>query len=353
MDRKNIVKISVMAAFFLATSLWTIFAKTPDYSESERRVLAGFPDVEAGSIVSGKFADEFEKYATERFPGRDVWRSIKAYTNPLKDNHGIYTEGKHLSKMEYPMHTPMLDYAVGLFDTVKEAYLQDNPIYLAVVPDKNRYLAGKSGHLKMDYEQFSEYVAEHMSYAEYIEIADLLEADDYYNTDTHWRQDKIVDVAQRIANAMGTEISTQFSAQKLERPFYGVYAGQSALKCKPDTITYLTNPAIGNAQTEGAKAVYDMEKHRDPYEMFLSGNQPVVTIKNPGCSNGKRLIMFRDSFGSGIAPLLIDGYAEIILVDLRYIPSSMLAEYVNFENADILFLYSTILLNNSKSMNGF
>ena len=30
-------------------------------------------------------------------------------------------------------------------------------------------------------------------FAEYISISDLLERDDYYKTDTHWRQEKITD----------------------------------------------------------------------------------------------------------------------------------------------------------------
>ena len=102
----------------------------------------------------------------------------------------------------------------------------------------------------------------------------------------------------------------------------------------------------------GADAVYDMKKAtgRDPYEMFLSGNQPVITIENPLNDSGKRLVIFRDSFGSSLAPLLIEAYSEIVLVDLRYISSDKLGEYVGFEGADVLFLYSTTMLNNSLGM---
>lgn len=103
---------------------------------------------------------------------------------------------------------------------------------------------------------------------------------------------------------------------------------------------------------EGAKDVYDMEKakDKDAYEMFLSGNQPIITMRDPENAEGKRLILFRDSFGSSIAPLLMSGYSEIVLVDLRYISSDMLGEYVDFEGADVLFLYSTLMLNNSLGM---
>ena len=56
-------------------------------------------------------------------------------------------------------------------------------------------------------------------------------------------------------------------------------------------------------------------------------------------------MLFRDSFGSTLAPLLLQDYAAITLVDLRYIASDLLDNYVSFGGADVLFLYSTALFN--------
>ena len=356
MKNKNLVTVLLIASFFLGFSIWSIFGKTPDYSESERRVLAKFPEVTAETLLSGKFSKEFETYSVERFPLRDGWRSIKAYVRTgvfaQKDNHDIYVADGHISKLEYPMNKDMIYHATDVFEKVRDTYLKDNEIYLAVIPDKNRYLAEKNGYLSMDYELFNKAVRSRMEYATYIEIADLLEYNDYYQTDSHWKQEAIVDVAERIGSKMGVDVKSDYKKSKLETSFYGVYKGQSARMHSADHITYLTNKAIELAKVEGAEAVYDMQKAegRDPYEMFLSGTQPVVTIKNEQNNTGKRLIVFRDSFGSSIAPLLLVGYEEIVLVDLRYIPSDLLGEYVEFSDADILFLYSTMLLNNSLSM---
>ena len=84
--------------------------------------------------------------------------------------------------------------------------------------------------------------------------------------------------------------------------------------------------------------------------MFLSGNQALVTVKNPVNTTGDRLIIFRDSFGSSIAPLLAEGYSEVILIDLRYVSSDMLGSFVDFAGADVLFMYSTLLLNSSLAL---
>ena len=98
--------------------------------------------------------------------------------------------------------------------------------------------------------------------------------------------------------------------------------------------------------------VYDMEKAngKDPYEMFLSGSISLVTIDNPNAKTDKELVLFRDSFGSSIAPLLATGYSKVTVVDIRYVQSAILGRFVNFENADILFLYSTLVLNNSETL---
>jgi hypothetical protein len=104
-------------------------------------------------------------------------------------------------------------------------------------------------------------------------------------------------------------------------------------------------------------SVYDMSRlnGNDPYEMFLSGAQSVIKITNPNNTSGKRLIIFRDSFGSSITPLLAQGYSEVVMLDLRYIMSDYLSspaisKYIGFDNADVLFLYSSLVLNDAMSM---
>ena len=105
-------------------------------------------------------------------------------------------------------------------------------------------------------------------------------------------------------------------------------------------------------QNDREISIYDMEKAlgRDPYEIYLSGAISLITIENPNATTGKELIIFRDSFGSSLAPLLVEGYEKITLVDIRYLRSDMLSKFITFENQDVLFLYSTLVLNNSETL---
>ena len=77
---------------------------------------------------------------------------------------------------------------------------------------------------------------------------------------------------------------------------------------------------------------------------------PLITIENPNYKSDRELIIFRDSFGSSIAPLLAGGYAKITLVDIRYLRADLLDRFIEFKNQDVLFLYSTSVLNHSETL---
>ena len=84
--------------------------------------------------------------------------------------------------------------------------------------------------------------------------------------------------------------------------------------------------------------------------MFLGGEIAKLVIENPNAKTDKELVIFRDSYGRSIIPLMIDDYAKITVIDTRYQIPQLLLMGVNFDNADVLFLYSTLVLNASSEM---
>jgi hypothetical protein len=292
---------------------------------------------------------------------RDGWRSIASFVARnifLKLEEGGMSEiNNHLTKADSPENEDMMNHAAKQFNYIYDTFLTDNKVYFSIVPDKNFVLPNDSGRPTLDYPGFIDRMRSKVTRMEYIDITDLLSSDDYYYTDTHWRQEKITDIASRLADAMGTKLNHSYTENTLDVPFYGVYADQHGGKVNPDTIKYLTNDTIDNAKVSAVSdkgmmiesSVYNMEKAqgKDPYEMFLSGTMALVTMENPDARTDKELILFRDSYGSSIAPLFLSGYKKITLVDTRYIKSAILGNFVDFDGADVLFLYSSTLLNNS------
>lgn len=365
MKNKNIILTVVFALLIGGLSLVCWFKPYTTYSESERRPLAEKPELTSESIVSGEFMTEFEKYTVDQFPARDKFRRIKAlfstYIYNKKDNNGLYVADGHISKIEYPVNPEMVDHAEERFDYLYERYMKDKNvnIYLSIVPDKNYFLAEKNGYLSIDYDKFISDFKDRMEYMTYIDILPMLSIDDYYRTDSHWKQEELCDVAESIAESMGADVKIQYTVNTLNNPFRGVYLGQSALPLRPDTIKYLTNDVLNNCTVsylDSGKAeigeMYNMERAygKDPYEMFLSGTSALIEIDNPNAKTDKELVVFRDSYGSSLVPLLVEGYRKITVVDIRYIQSGFVGNFIEFDNQDVLFLYSTTLLNNSMAM---
>ena len=352
---KNLAVVILAAVWIFGLSLWGILSPDPEMSESERRRLAQLPKPSVQSVLSGKFMSDFEKYSADSFPMRDGFRRIKSFAEYYAfmqlDSNGIYVKDGYISKLEYPLNESGVNNVIEKMNYILDNYLSDGRrAYLSIIPDKNYFLAKASGYPCLDYEKMVEDLREGVPGAEYIDIFPLLEISDYYRTDTHWRQEKITDVAETLAQKMGSKTGGEYYPTALEKPFYGVYYGQSALPLDGEELFYLDSDVIDkmtayNFETGETGGVYDLEAAgSDPYDIFLSGPRSLMTIENP--SGSGELVVFRDSFGSSIAPLLAEGYAKVTLADIRYIQSTRLGDFVDFGNADLLFLYSTLVVNN-------
>ena len=359
----NIVTVVVLGVVFVSLTMASWLLPPQEFSDNERRKLAQRPKFSLDAMSDGSFMTEFEKYTLDQFPLRDQFRTLKAYTTydvfGQLDNHDIYIQDGYAAKLEYPLQMDSLEHAADRFAYIYEKYLADKEmnIYLSIVPDKSYFLAEKHGYLSTDYEKLFHVMRNHMNYADYIDITGTLDITDYYKTDTHWRQEKLPETAAVLAEGMGTSISGAYTEYALDVPFYGVYYGQSALPLPPETLYYLSNDVLDgcivtNHEDQTMGSIYNMEKKsgKDPYEIFLSGPRSLITIDNPNCESDKELVIFRDSFGSSIAPLLSKGYATITLVDIRYLRADLLERFIEFKNQDVLFLYSTSVLNHSETL---
>lgn len=360
---KDLLTIALSGAFVLVLSLWAIFAPDGAISESERRPLAQAPAPSLESVLSGRFQSGFESYALDQFPLRDEFRTLKAlsvrYLFGEKDNNGIYVAGGHAAKLDYPMDTGSIDHAVDRFRYLYETYLAETEanVYLSIIPDKNVFLAADNGYPVMDYEAFCAAVREKMDFAGYIDLAPSLSLDSYYRTDIHWRQEALANTAQLLAGGLGVTLSQGYESVLLDTPFYGVYRGQSALPMEADALAYLTNSIIESCrvydyETDSYLPVYDLSRAEgdDPYEIFLSGPKSLLRIENPNAQTDRSLVVFRDSFAASLIPLLAEGYRDITLVDIRYLSPASLGRFLSFDQQDVLFLYSTPVLNDSSAI---
>lgn len=356
MKKVKSLAFGLIAALWLGLSFCAWLTPSEEFSLTERRKLAQFPAISLENVESGKFSADFETYSQDQFPLREPFRKLKALfvykIMGQSDNNGIYLEDGYAAKLE-TLNPDSVDYAAGRFQAVYDKYLKDqgSAVVMAVVPDKSCYMNVPG----MDAAAMQAQLAEAMPWAVHMDLTDCLTLEDYYRTDTHWRQENLLGAAEKLCQGLGVTLADDFVSVTLDQPFYGVYYGQAALPMEPDSLVYLTSDWLADCtvydyETDATGGIYDFSETNDLYDTFLSGAKSLLTIENPGAATDRELIVFRDSFGSSLVPLLIRDYARVTLVDIRYMNLEILDRFVEFKGQDVLFLYSTLVLNNSSTI---
>ncbi|MBQ6892691.1 MAG: hypothetical protein IJN48_00655 [Clostridia bacterium] len=364
MKVKNIVTTVVFLLFIFGFFAASLIMPDSAYTDSERRELAQFPKITWDSVTDSSAIKGFDNYSVDQFPLRDSFRGLYSWyrLNVMKigETNDLAVKDGYIAKVEPTLYEDSVNNAIDKFNNIYDLYLKDSggKVYFSIVPDKNYFFSEKYGYVAMDYDRLEQMMKDGLSGMEYIDIFDSLELDDYYKTDTHWSQEKITDVAALIAEKLGVadKLGTEYETKTLY-PFYGVYHAQTALGLPADTIYYLTNDILDactvyDYETGKTTGIYDLEKFnsKEPYDTFLSGTRALLRIDNPSATTDKELVVFRDSFGSSLIPLIAEGYSSIYIVDIRYVASSLVGNYINFSGKDTLFLYSTLVLNSSTSL---
>ena len=343
--------ISILIIIFFIN----LFTEDKQISVAERRKLAMLPKINIENIINGKVTKDFEKYVVDQFIARDFFRSVKSFNSTKifkqKDNNKLFEKDGVIYKIEYPLNENNIKKSANKINEVFDRYLKNNNnVYYSIIPDKNYYLENDD-HLKIDYNKLKEIMQNEIKNMQYIDIYNALTLEDYYKTDIHWKQENLLKVVNVLKNEMKLNTTEQIKYETKEvGDFYGVYYGQLAKKMEPDKMYIVTNKNIENCttynyETKTLGKIYYTKISSDKYDIYLSGATPLITIENPNAKEKRELLLFRDSFGSSLAPLLVENYSKITLIDLRYISSKLLDKYIEFENQDVLFLYSSVVLN--------
>ena len=359
---KNVIILILFILIFSIVLILNICTKDIDISITERRKLKQFPKLTTKTVFNGKFSNELETYFVDQFVGRDLFKNIKtSYSMNVmrkKDENKLFVRNGNIFKIEYPLNEKNIRSSTGKIKYVYEKYLHNKTnmnIYYSIIPDKTFYL--EEDTLKMDYNEIESIINEELANTniQYIDIKDCLNLDSYYKTDIHWRQERLQKVVGRLQEKMLLESEDVKYEIKDVGKFYGVNYGQiNSRDIIPDDMKIVTNDTINNAktynyETKTENKVYDNKKTKDKYDTYLSGPVSIIDIEKDNKRSGKELLLFRDSYGSSLAPLLLENYDKITLIDLRYVSKEILDKVISFDTknikTDVLFLYSGLVLN--------
>lgn len=366
-DNRNKIGKYIPAVVFLifiyGMALWFIFSPKPDYSSSEKRYLQKFPEVTAEKLLSGDFGSEFETFFADRFPQRNTWVGLNAYTALAEGNNGA--SGVYNCKNGYLINKPVstennLDKNIGAVADFAKSI--DTPTTVMLVPSTG-YIVDDvlpTFHDKYNDDEDISKISSTLS-KDKIGFVDLRErfkseykngSQLYYKTDHHWTTKGAYTGYQELCKALGITTIDDSTLKKDSYPdFYGTTYSSSGFWLTPsDNIEIWNNPKNSdrnisvkitegaNIKTSGSMYFTDHLKEDDKYPVFIDGNHALTEITNTNAKNGT-ILLIKDSFSHSLAPFLAENYSKVVLVDLRYYKESVSDLVTIYNPEQVVVLY--------------
>lgn len=348
------MKEKIISVFFVMILFSFMFLgfiiKDREISNYERRKLS------TTEKLKEDFFDNLDDYLTDQFPFRDSLISLNSLFNRYllfnREHNEVYINDGYIIDKNYPLDEKSLNGFINKLNYINNKYLSSSNVFYSIIPDKAYYL-DQDKYLKLDYDYVLDELESELN-INYIDIISKLKLDDYYKTDIHIKQDSYFEVIKELGKYLNFRYYDINYKKNTYSNFYGASYSKVSLGFPSDSLDYLSSDIHLNVEVNhleyGKKTIYDLDKlgEVDSYNVFLSGPSALIEIvnNNEDALNGE-LIVFRDSFGSSLVPLLIPYYKKITLIDLRYINMDLVENYVDFNNKDVLFIYSTLIVNTS------
>lgn len=163
----------------------------------------------------------------------------------------------------------------------------------------------------------------------------------FYRTDHHWTSLGAYYASVAYCNANGIEARALDSYETVINTgfigtLYSFCANPPAcLRTNPDyTVAHLPNTAY---TTSGYPYTALVQSSKTYAGMFLGGDQGFLRFVTEN-KNGRKVMIFKDSYGNAFAPYMIDYYEEVIVIDIRYSTESVASMIEKYGITDVIII---------------
>lgn len=175
----------------------------------------------------------------------------------------------------------------------------------------------------------------------------------YSRTDHHWQPLGAYYAAEKFAETANVPFAKLSEYETVTLPgyvgtLYGYTKSASLINNPEDFVYYI--PKI-NTVTTRYNTVFD-EPHEDSllldpsymsnsnYYMVFGGDQQITHVSTD-CKNGRTLVIFKDSYGNALLPVLTSSFENIYLCDIRYFDLNAVSFVQQVKATDLLFAMNT------------
>ena len=316
---------------------WVLPEKT--FSQREKRYLAELPALEAEAVASGQWGQKAESYLADHMPGRDFFVGLNAYfdlATGRQQTKDIRLSGKAL--VEAPVAAEGSNLEKNLRAVTSFAQKTQLPVDLMLVPS--------AGWVRSPEDYGDSRILDEIQRAcdgrlRFQDLRETLKPEDFYLTDHHWTSGGAYQAYQQYVSGLGLTPRQNFQVESHEGFYGSAYSRSGLWLTPPESLELWQGSSAITASYENIPetGVFDLEKlhETDKYTVFLGGNHPRVTLKNPEKSG--KLLVIRDSFSNCLGIFLAESFGEVTMVDLRYDkqPLSQLLEQGDFDRVLVCY----------------
>lgn len=333
------------------------------FSETENRILTQKPKWSLEAVLSGRYGEEYEKYATDQFVRRDTWVMLKTRMDILlqkKVINGVYLAAdgylieQHLPE-QYSQQT--VDKRLAQLQKLTEQYPQT---MVMLVPTADNILTDKLPEYAVSYDQreLLSQVKEKIGEDHVIDVFPILERHKeeqiYYKTDHHWTTLGAYYGYLQWTQAVGypPRYYVLRDLETVSDNFLGTLHSRINLPMEADVIQIFPK-----TNRRAVKITYDFSKEatsyyepsylegKNQYGYFLDDNHAFIEIETTHAASGRVLFLIKDSYANSLIPILAPHYEKIYVLDLRYYNGSLFSlmeQYVTDDKVNVLVLYNNI-----------
>ena len=345
-----------------------ILVKDREFSDSENRMLAQFPEISFSSLLDGSFLEGLGDYTADQFPGRDAWITLNLKMNMAlgqKEFNGVY-----LCEDGYLIQIPQEPNWVQA-----ERNLAAAETFAAKYPDLNMVMTGAPNAVTVlsdllsanaparDQREDIAWIQGQLDAVQFCDVTDALAAhsDEYifYKTDHHWTSLGAKYAFYAMAECMNLEPIKEgdYTAYPVSNTFQGTLSSKSGSHTSTDTVEiYIPHSGIDYYVTyadtgETISSLYRRSalNEKDHYTVFFGGNHARVDITTTA-DTGRCLLLFKDSYANCMVQFLFPYYDHITMIDPRYYYDNIDLVIKSESITDVLFLYNADTFLNDTSL---
>ncbi|MGN1136642.1 MAG: DHHW family protein [Oscillospiraceae bacterium] len=194
----------------------------------------------------------------------------------------------------------------------------------------------------------------------YSKLAEHTDEYIYLRTDHHWAPLGAYYAYTAFAETLGMDYHPiEDYTEKVKEGFVGSlygYTNDITLANAPEQFHYFLPPDVTySVQTyyydtlapKGSGALFhEYVEGANCYGMFL-GADAIHTKVTTSTNNGRKIVVFKESYGNAFVPFLVNNFEEIYVIDIRYFGTNAVDYIKKIGATDVLFINNCFAANTS------